>query len=152
MTTINCDCPLNLVQSLGPTGLIQGTYKFMSLLIGIIINAWLFTPLPMPLELLMQVERMDRFNLAFIFDETDNEYFKTDNDDISLKSSGYRNISQSELADLLNNNQTQVETNGNYIPDTVLSQANKIQVEGVNSKFQQYRDLDIVKQDNLNDN
>jgi hypothetical protein len=72
----------------------------------------------------MQVERMGRFNLAFIFDETDNEYFKTDNDDISLKSSGYRNISQSELADLLNNNQTQVETNGNYIPDTGLSQAN----------------------------
>jgi hypothetical protein len=94
--------------SLGPTGNIQGTYKFMSLLTGRFIKACLFTPLPIPEEVIMQLERMGTFNSAFKFDETDNEYLKTNNDDVSLESSGYSDISQSESADILNNNQIQV--------------------------------------------
>jgi hypothetical protein len=121
--------------SLGLTGNIQGTYNFMSLLTGRLIKARLFTPLPMPDDVIMQVERMGTFNFAFKLNETDNEYLRTDNEDVSLESSVYSDISQSELADLLNNNQIQVETNENYIPDTVLYQANEIQVEGVNSEF-----------------
>jgi hypothetical protein len=89
----------------------------------------LFTPLPTPEEVIMQVERMGTFNLAFKFDETDNEYLRTDNDDISLESSGYSDISQGESADLLNNDQTNVETNERHISNTILSQENKIQVE-----------------------
>jgi hypothetical protein len=138
--------------SLGSTDNIQGTYKLMSLLAGRLIKAWLFTPLPMPEEVIMQLERMGAFNLAFKFNETDNEYLRTDNEDVRLESSVYSNISQSELADLINNNQIQVKTNENYIPDTVLSQASEIQVEGMNSDFQQSRDLNIVKQDFLSGN
>jgi hypothetical protein len=44
--------------SLGPTGNIQGTYKFMSLLTGRLIKARSFTPLPMPEEVIKQVEEM----------------------------------------------------------------------------------------------
>jgi hypothetical protein len=76
------------VISLGPTGNIQVTYKFMSLLTGRLIKAFSFTPLPMPEEVIMQVERMVTFNSAFKFDETDNEYLRTNNDDLRLESSG----------------------------------------------------------------
>jgi hypothetical protein len=79
----------------------------MSLLTGRLIKAFSFTPLPMPEEVIMQVERMVTFNSAFKFDETDNEYLRTNNDDLRLESSGYSDIIQSELADILNNNQIQ---------------------------------------------
>jgi hypothetical protein len=98
--------------SLGPVGNIQGTYKFMSLLTGRLIKAWLFTPLPMPEEVVTQVERMGTLS----FNEEDEV------DDISLAGS-YSDISQGELADLLINNQTQMEANDIYIPDLVPSQA-----------------------------
>jgi hypothetical protein len=45
--------------SLGPTGNIQGTYKFMSLLTGRLIKARSFTPLPMPDEVINMVERIE---------------------------------------------------------------------------------------------
>jgi hypothetical protein len=85
--------------SFGPTGNIQGTFKFMSLLTGRLINPRSFTPLPMAEEVIMQVEKMDTFNLAFDMDENDS-------DDMSL--SNYSIISQNELADLVINNQTQI--------------------------------------------
>ena len=47
---------------LGPTGNIQGTYKFMSLLTGRLIKARSFTPLPMPEEVIKQVEEMATAN------------------------------------------------------------------------------------------
>jgi hypothetical protein len=48
--------------ALGPTGNIQGTYKFMSLLTGKLIKARAFTPLPMPEEVIKQVEEMAAIN------------------------------------------------------------------------------------------
>ena len=44
--------------SLGPTGNIQGTYKFLSLLTGNVIQARSFTILPMPTEIIKMVESM----------------------------------------------------------------------------------------------
>ena len=44
--------------SLGPTGNIQGTYKFLSLLTGRQIEARAFTPLPMPAEVIQRVETL----------------------------------------------------------------------------------------------
>ena len=41
--------------SLGPTGNIQGTYKFMSLLTGLLIKSRSFVMLPMPSEVIKQV-------------------------------------------------------------------------------------------------
>ena len=41
--------------SLGPTGNIQGTYKFMSLLTGLLIRSRSFVMLPMPSEVVKQV-------------------------------------------------------------------------------------------------
>jgi hypothetical protein len=73
------------------------------------VKAWWFSPLPMPEEVIMQGQRMGTFDFALNFDESDNDYLRNDNDDVRLGSSNYRNISQSELADLLNNYQTQVE-------------------------------------------
>jgi hypothetical protein len=112
--------------SLGPVGNIQGTYKFMSLLTGRLINARSFTPLPMPEEVVTQVERMGTLS----FNKEDEV------DDISLAGS-YSDISQGELADLLINNKTQMEANENYIPDSVPSQAYKMQIEGVDEELQQ---------------
>jgi hypothetical protein len=103
--------------ALGPTGNIQGTYKLMSLLTERLIKAWSFIPLPMLEEVIMQVEKMGTCNLAFDMDGNDS-------DDMSL--SNYSIISQNELADLVINNQTQVETyETTYIPDTIPSQSNK---------------------------
>jgi hypothetical protein len=48
--------------SLGSTGNIQSTYKFMSLLTGKLIKARSFTPLPMPEEVIKQVEEMASVN------------------------------------------------------------------------------------------
>jgi hypothetical protein len=44
---------------LGPTGNIQGTYKFMSLLTGRLIKAQSCAPLPMPDEVIKMVERIE---------------------------------------------------------------------------------------------
>jgi hypothetical protein len=48
--------------SLGPTGNLQGTYKFMSLLTGKLIKARSFPLLPMPEEVMKQVEKMSTVN------------------------------------------------------------------------------------------
>jgi hypothetical protein len=50
--------------SLGPTGNIQGAYNFMSLLTGKLIKARSFTPLPMPEDVVKQVERMGASNYS----------------------------------------------------------------------------------------
>jgi hypothetical protein len=96
--------------SLGPTGNIQGTYKFMSLLTGKLIKARSFTPLPMPEEVIKQVEEMATTNYLYQEGETDmhldsmaasEEYQPShQKDDVSLGSSEYSKISQNELKDI----------------------------------------------------
>jgi hypothetical protein len=83
-------------------------------------------------EVIIQVEKMGTFNSAFDMDESDS-------DDMSLRN--YSIISQNELADLAIMNQTQVEANETYIPDTVPSQANNTQFEGVDSEFEHTEDV-----------
>jgi hypothetical protein len=92
--------------SLGPTGNIQGTYKFMSLLTGKLIKARSFTPLPMPDDVISKVESMASGSDHLIQPErTDNgfnrNYIPVHEDDVSLRSEDYSGISTQELLEIL---------------------------------------------------
>ena len=121
--------------SLGPTGNIQGTYKFMSLLTGRLIKARLFTPLPMPEEVIKQVEEM---TTNIYLPEQDQAYTQMDRttaygeyqppneeDDVSLGSSEYIKISQNELNDIATEGRLENEEDMEaIIPEAVLSHHN----------------------------
>jgi hypothetical protein len=122
--------------SLGPTGNIQGTYRFLSILSGKQIQARSFTPLPMPLDVIEKVESFaPSGNQEIEFgdrngdadksawqeeEENDEEYFDTneymyeDENDISLHADS---IDEEEVQD--------IENDGNVIdskrlhPETV---------------------------------
>jgi hypothetical protein len=91
--------------SLGPTGNIQGTYKFMSLLTGKLIKARSFTPLPMPEDVVVMVESMaagshdreEKFSLM----DCNKDYIPKHEDDISMGSLEYSGVSTQELLDIL---------------------------------------------------
>jgi hypothetical protein len=145
--------------SLGPTGNIQGTFKFMSLLTGKRIKARLFTPLPMPAEVMIPVERMATFNYpaeqdeAYPMSTSIHGEFQPflEEEDLSLKSSNYSKISQNELNDIRTENQNESEQDGDaIIPETVLSH-NNTSVEA--SQIQRVNDNinDNHENDNLND-
>ena len=92
--------------SLGPTGNIQGTYKFMSLLTGKLIRARSFTPLPMPDEVVFKVESMA--SGPIIIDETEvningynRDYVPIHDDNVSLRTDDYSGVSTQELLDIL---------------------------------------------------
>jgi hypothetical protein len=77
--------------SLGPTGNIQGTYKFLILLTGCLIQARSFTPLPMPSNIIHAVNAMktpDPETWQDLNDSTkhqrDDEYHPYPEDNISL--------------------------------------------------------------------
>jgi hypothetical protein len=86
--------------SLGPTGNMQGTYKFLSLLTKRMIKARSFTPLPMPQEVIGLVEQMEN---AYDDDEFTDYVPKIsdleNNDNITLDVDD-SNISEEELADI----------------------------------------------------
>jgi hypothetical protein len=117
--------------SLGPTGNIQGTYKFMSLLTGELIKARSFTPFPMPKDVVKQVERMGASNYS-----SENENFPLnptaanegyqppdEEDDLSLASSNYSKISQNELNDIRVENEADTKVDGDsFVPETVISE------------------------------
>jgi hypothetical protein len=77
--------------SLGPTGNIQGTYKFLSMLTGCLIQARSFTPLPMPSDVIHAVNAMETPDPDTWQDlndspkdHKDDEYHPYPEDDISL--------------------------------------------------------------------
>jgi hypothetical protein len=90
--------------SLGPTGNIKGTYKFLSILTGKLIKARSFTPLPMPEEVINLVEGMEAYNEMDEFGIPYNLPQATPLtvfDDISLSVDDSQ-ISEEELADVRN--------------------------------------------------
>ena len=50
--------------SLGPTGNMQGTYKFLSVMTGRLIKGTQFNPLPMPRDVITAVENISRSNVG----------------------------------------------------------------------------------------
>jgi hypothetical protein len=100
--------------SLGPTGNLQGTYHFLSLLTGRVIKARSFTPLPMPKEVVRAIETMNYVKPKE--DETESLQsalhfinLPTTSDDVSLEvDSG---ISTKELADILEEFEAEVDAN-----------------------------------------
>jgi hypothetical protein len=137
--------------SLGPTGNIQGTYKFMSLLTGRLIKARSFAPLPIPEEVIKQVEEMTPISHLSDQDEanTDSDprtaypehQLPHDDDDISLGSSDYSKISQGEMNDItIEGRDVNGEDMGTIIPETVLSHDNVpnegSQAQGVEDDFE----------------
>jgi hypothetical protein len=100
--------------SLGPTGNLQGTYHFLSLLTGRVIKARSFTPLPMPKEVVRAIETMNYVKPKE--DETESLQsalhlinLATTSDDVSLEvDSG---ISTKELADILEEFEAEVDAN-----------------------------------------
>jgi hypothetical protein len=91
---------------LGPTGNLQGTYKFLSMLTGYVIQARSFTPLPMPSDVMKAVEDMaaeilDLSSLLPMHEDIaeDQDYVPEDHDsDIPLYADP---IDPDELAELL---------------------------------------------------
>jgi hypothetical protein len=99
--------------SLGLTENIQGTYKFLSLLTGRVINARSFTPLPMPKEVILAIENM---NCATLKADEDGKFqvtshkfnLPTNADDISLEADS--RINTEELEDLLDESESELES------------------------------------------
>jgi hypothetical protein len=148
--------------SLGPTGNIQGTYKFMSLLTGKLIKARSFTSLPMPKEVVKQVEEMATSNSSSKQDETHVDFTSIrgdyqvvhEEDDISLGSSEYSKISKNELSDLRIDDQVENTMDNNAaFPETVLSYDNNNdaghlsledpEIQGVDDKISNEHESDI---------
>jgi hypothetical protein len=108
--------------SLGPTGNIQGTNKFMSLLTGKLIKARSFTPLPMPDEVICKVELMASGSDHLIKPEGtgngfDRNYIPKHDNDVSLRSEDYSGISTQELLDILED----VEVDNENVPEFIAS-------------------------------
>jgi hypothetical protein len=108
---------------MGPTGNLQGTYKFMSLLTGKLIKARSFTHLPMPDDVIKQVEGIgtinidNEVNIEMVSPKDNGMYNPVYQDDISLQSDDYSKISHSELADIIEDEERQYRT----IPESPIS-------------------------------
>jgi hypothetical protein len=144
--------------SLGPTGNIQGTYKLMSLLTGKIIKARSFTPLPMPEDVVKQVERMGAFNYSSENENTplnpvaayEGYQPPDEEDDISLASSNYSKISQSELNDIRVENQKDTKVDDDsFIPETVVSEM-CIPIDAPAERSDEGQQIQGVDEDNNN--
>jgi hypothetical protein len=106
-------CPSNDVMisrtvggiSLGPTGNIQGTYKFMSLLSGKLIKARSFTPLPMSEDVVTMVESMATGihypEESTISIDRNQDNLPTHEDNLSMDSIDYSVVNTHELLDIL---------------------------------------------------
>jgi hypothetical protein len=134
--------------SLRPTGNIQGTYKFMSLLTGKLIKARSFTLLPMPEDVVKQVERMGAFNYSSENENTSlnpraaHEGYQPpdEEDDLSLASSDYSKISQNELND--------IRVDGDsFVPETVISETS-IPIEAPAKPSDEDQQIQGVHEDN----
>jgi hypothetical protein len=116
--------------SLGSTGNIQGTYKFMSFLTGKIIKARSFTPLQMSDNVITQIERMGAFNYSPEYSNAISdpmiihEEYKppSEEDDVSFASNDNSKIIESELNDI---NQEENEVDSDLCaPEIVISNNN----------------------------
>jgi hypothetical protein len=104
--------------SLEPVGSIQGKCKFMSLLTEKIIKGRSFTPLPMPENVIAQVEGMASDDTNERRQLTQNKTHDhgggynrllDDEDDISLGTEEFSRISEAELNDIRVNNEEEIE-------------------------------------------
>jgi hypothetical protein len=129
--------------SLGPTGNIQGTYIFMSLLTGKLVKARSFTPLPMPDDVVKKVDSMVSSVQVYNAEDDDpimisnrsKSYLPTHEDDESMNTNDYSGISAQELIDILEDSpEIQEETSDlaqMQLPSDAAESIQGVEIEGV---------------------
>ena len=124
--------------SLGPTGNIQGTYKFLSLLTGKVIKARSFTPLPMPEEVITLVEDMEGLHNNQQYEHVEIKHDGPGDigleflDDISLSVDDSQ-ISGEELQDIINDQAHNEVTQDGGLNTYVREESQDVDENSINS-------------------